>query len=922
MFVVSACGDDPDPSSPSTDREWQTVVDSPGSALLAVHGTADDDVYVVGADDGSGPLALHFDGTGWSRLDTGVDGDLWWVQAVDDVVYMTGSDAHILRYADGEFERMSTPGLGKHIVFGLWAASANDVYAVGAVSGRNGFLWHYDGTAWVALDLPAGLPQDANQDVPALLKVAGSSSDDVWVVGDQGVAMRGNARSGFSLVDSGTSARLFTVYSNSNRTVAVGGAGSGVAISLSPDVSDFSPAQTPLLQGVHIDSDNTLWAVGARAHVCADTGSGCDRIATEIDLSIQSLHAVWTSPSGDVWTVGGNVLDTSLNAGVALVGSAASSPLPLIEIPSFTETLATTCPDDLVDSVASGSIARRWNEQLLQAVRRDLPRPTVHARNLFHVSAAFWDIWAAYDEESQGYLVDESRDGTVSEMETALSFAAYRLLTHRYAPAIGGDVSTDCFDKFMGVLELDTEFISTEGETPAAFGNRVALTYIETFQDDGANEANDYADPEGFSSGEPRLTVDSPGSNTDDPTVWQEIVLAEAVSQNGIPEGSGVRGYIGAQWGAVSPFAIQRPDDGGPYYTPDNVPREEPDLIAAVVEMLEYGRELDVSDGVTIDVSPGAYGNNPLGTNDGTGHSINPFTDEAYAPNLVQRGDFSRLMAEFWADGPTSETPPGHWNTLANDASDHPDMEHRLFGEGEPLDRLSWDVHMYLALNGALHDAAIAAWELKREHLTARPITLIRTFGARGQSTDPGGPSYAPDGLPLVPGLIEVITADSAAEGERHAHLSRYVGEVTVYSWRGEPGDRDREIGGVDWIRAIEWIPYQRRTFVTPAFPGYISGHSTFSRAGAEVLTQLTGSEYYPGGIGSYRIDPGWLFFEFGPSEALEIQWATYYDGADQAGQSRLWGGIHIWQDDIDGRIVGSDIGDRAVNAASQLYSR
>jgi hypothetical protein len=677
-----------------------------------------------------------------------------------------------------------------------------------------------------------------------------------------------------------------------------------------------------LLQGVHIDSDNTLWAVGARAHVCADTGSGCDRIATEIDLSIQSLHAVWTSPSGDVWTVGGNVLDTSLNAGVALVGSAASSPLPLIEIPSFTETLATTCPDDLVDSVASGSIARRWNEQLLQAVRRDLPRPTVHARNLFHVSTAFWDMWAAYDEESQGYLVDESRDGTVSEMETALSFAAYRLLTHRYAPAIGGDVSTDCFDKFMGVLELDTEFISTEGETPAAFGNRVALTYIETFQDDGANEANDYADPEGFSSGEPRLTVDSPGSNTDDPTVWQEIVLAEAVSQNGIPEGSGVRGYIGAQWGAVSPFAIQRPDDGGPYYTPDNVPREEPDLIAAVVEMLEYGRELDVSDGVTIDVSPGAYGNNPLGTNDGTGHSINPFTDEAYAPNLVQRGDFSRLMAEFWADGPTSETPPGHWNTLANDASDHPDMEHRLFGEGEPLDRLSWDVHMYLALNGALHDAAIAAWELKREHLTARPITLIRTFGARGQSTDPGGPSYAPDGLPLVPGLIEVITADSAAEGERHAHLSRYVGEVTVYSWRGEPGDRDREIGGVDWIRAIEWIPYQRRTFVTPAFPGYISGHSTFSRAGAEVLTQLTGSEYYPGGIGSYRIDPGWLFFEFGPSEALEIQWATYYDGADQAGQSRLWGGIHIWQDDIDGRIVGSDIGDRAVNAASQLYSR
>jgi hypothetical protein len=107
---------------------------------------------------------------------------------------------------------------------------------------------------------------------------------------------------------------------------------------------------------------------------------------------------------------------------------------------------------------------------------------------------------------------------------------------------------------------------------------------------------------------------------------------------------------------------------------------------------------------------------------------------------------------------------------------------------------------------------------------------------------------------------------------------------------------------------------------VTPAFPGYVSGHSTFSRAAAEVLTQLTGTAYYPGGLGRYVLDPGWLFFEFGPSERVEIQWGTYYDAADQAGQSRLWGGIHVRQDDFDGRIVGDAVAQQAIDRVVQLF--
>jgi hypothetical protein len=322
-----------------------------------------------------------------------------------------------------------------------------------------------------------------------------------------------------------------------------------------------------------------------------------------------------------------------------------------------------------------------------------------------------------------------------------------------------------------------------------------------------------------------------------------------------------------------------------------------------------------------MDVSPASVGNNPLGTNDGQGRSENPVTGEDYTPLLIKRSDFGRVLAEFWADGPTSETPPGHWNTMANDVADTQGFERRLFGEGPELDELSWDVHVYFALNGALHDAAIAAWELKRRYLGPRPLSLIRYLAERVQQSDPELPSYDPGGLPLIDGLIELITEDSSRPGERHAHLARYVGEIAVRSWRGEPGDRDLEVGGVAFIRALEWMPYQRRTFVTPAFPGYVSGHSTFSRAAAEVLSGLTGSEFFPGGFGSYQFPPGYLFFESGPSDAVELQWASYYDAADQAGQSRVWGGIHITQDDFDGRRVGSSVGMTALAKARTHFA-
>jgi len=288
---------------------------------------------------------------------------------------------------------------------------------------------------------------------------------------------------------------------------------------------------------------------------------------------------------------------------------------------------------------------------------------------------------------------------------------------------------------------------------------------------------------------------------------------------------------------------------------------------------------------------------------------------------MVPRADFARVLAEFWADGPHSETPPGHWNTIANAVTDSPGFERRIGGRGPQVDPLEWDVKLYLALNGAVHDAAVAAWGAKGYYDYVRPISMIRWMGGLGQSSDPSLPSYHPDGLPLIDGEVELITAASSAAGERHAHLAEHVGEVAIRAWSGNPGDRGSELGGVDWIRAVEWVPYQLSTFVTPSFAGYVSGHSTFSRAAAEVLAAMTGTPYFPGGLGSWTVPAGSLEFEQGPSQDVPLQWATYYDAADQAGISRLYGGIHVEADDLRGRVMGARCGEDAWALAQRYWT-
>lgn len=577
---------------------------------------------------------------------------------------------------------------------------------------------------------------------------------------------------------------------------------------------------------------------------------------------------------------------------------------------------------------ADWSVARRWNEATLDAIRRDVPAPTVHARNLFHTSAAMWDAWAAYDADAVGYLVTEKLEAHDVEAarHEAMSYAAFRILESRYLLSIGAEGTITEIIELMAALCHPTDDTDAEGDDPRALGNRIAERYLEFGLADGSNEAGSYLDPD-YAPVNPPLTVIEPGTTMTDPNRWQPLQIEQMVSQNGIPVENGVQEFIDSHWGGVAGFALPSVesgqieglpvDPGPPPYLGD--PATDPTFKQSAVEVIRFSSLLDPGDAPTIDISPATIGATALGTYDTAGYEANPVSGEPYEPNLVNEADFGRAVAEFWADGPDSETPPGHWNTLANTVSDELDPELRIGGTGEAVDRLEWDVKLYFALNGATHDAAVAAWGSKGHYDYVRPISMIRYMGGLGQSSDPSEPSYHPDGLPLVDGLVEVVTTETTGPGGRHEALAGHEGEIAVYAWSGTPLDQENDAAGVDWIRAVEWVPYQQPSFVTPAFAGYVSGHSTFSRAGAEVMEGLTGSPYFPGGLGEWTIEADSLEFEAGPSTDVTLQWAAYADAADQAGISRLYGGIHVRADDLAGRIMGADIGDAAW-AQAQTY--
>jgi hypothetical protein len=176
------------------------------------------------------------------------------------------------------------------------------------------------------------------------------------------------------------------------------------------------------------------------------------------------------------------------------------------------------------------------------------------------------------------------------------------------------------------------------------------------------------------------------------------------------------------------------------------------------------------------------------------------------------------------------------------------------------------DVQMFFAMHNASFDAGIVGWRLKRKYDGVRPITAARYLAQGAQVLAWGGP-----GRPIEP------------------------------------------------IAGEKWAPYNPGDNPTPSFPGYISGHSIFSTASAAVLQAFTGSDDF--GYSTVIPAHSGLVEPNVPPVPTTFTYPTFSAAAVEAGQSRLYGGIHFSDDVTVGQTLGTLVGQRAWRKAQFLIN-
>ena len=318
------------------------------------------------------------------------------------------------------------------------------------------------------------------------------------------------------------------------------------------------------------------------------------------------------------------------------------------------------------------------------------------------------------------------------------------------------------------------------------------------------------------------------------------------------------------QWGTVTPFALDSGDEFRPV-------APEPFLIDPDASLNLNAKTITRADGTEVAISKSLIGTD-----------INPaFIDQAERLVKVSadlsttpEGEKQKLIADFWEDPAGSPYPPGTWLRFAQKVAEkeNPDLDD--------------DVKLFFALGNAVMDAGIATWEAKYFYDYARPIRVIRDLGELG-----------------------LIGEDTDGNGTY---------EIEAWAGRGL---------GTQRINATDFLPYQRPNNPAPPFPEYTSGHSAFSGAAAEVLALHTGSDMIvleDGTIGlsvdflpgSSRIEPDTV-----PSEVVTLAWQTFTEASDEAGISRIYGGIHFDDGNLNSELLGRQVGEK-VFARTQRLAR
>jgi hypothetical protein len=452
---------------------------------------------------------------------------------------------------------------------------------------------------------------------------------------------------------------------------------------------------------------------------------------------------------------------------------------------------------------ASGTtnVVVQWNEALLQAVRDSKLGPPMVARALAIAHTCAYDAWAAYDRLAVGTRLGEALRRPARERRYENKVEAVSHATYRAAVDLFPGSKATVFDPLMAVIGLDPDNTTRDTTDPAGIGNLAADAVLTFRHRDGANQLGDepggkpgvpYSDYTGYTPANEAMdtrTALEP-STVHDVNRWQPLTYLDGAGNLVTP------GFVGAHWQHVRPFAVSASE----LRSPTGPARHgSPDFAAQAEELIDVSAAL---------------------------------TDE------------HKVIAEYWADGPRSELPPGHWSLFAQQV-----VRRDATGSHEhDLDRA---VKLFFALTNAIFDAGCCAWDNKVAFDSVRPITAIRWL-FRGT-------------------------------------------EITA--WAG-PGRGTQRIAGETWF------PYQPTSFPTPPFAEYSSGHSNFSAAGAEILKLVTGTDRFGGSVtvpaGSSRVEPGVV-----PARDLTLSWPTFSDAAAQAGISRRYGGIHFTQGDLDARISG-----------------